>query len=289
MINSRHACEPGIAIQNVSHIYQGHRRAVHALAGITLQLAPGSFTCFVGPSGCGKSTLCRMIAGLEHPSSGTIAVQGETVRGPGNQRVLMFQDAGLFPWLTVKDNVRFGLTLQGMPQGEAEAHALNCLRLVQLSRFAESYPHELSGGMRQRVALARALAVRPAVLLMDEPFGALDAQTREILVVELQRIWQATRTTVVYVTHNVQEAVQLGTQAVIFSAHPGRIRTVVSLTDLSWPRLATEPAVLRRIETIHDELRDEIEQVEREAFDLGWHLEKSTVSRRDRFDMGDGI
>jgi len=273
----------------VGHAYPGRDRTLPVLEEIDLEFAQGSFTCFVGPSGCGKSTLCRMIAGLEGPSSGEIAIDGKPVDGPGANRVLMFQDAGLFPWLSVLENVLFGLRMQRQPKDVALAHATNCLRLVQLSRFAGCRPHELSGGMRQRVALARALAVRPRVLLMDEPFGALDAQTREILLVELERIWQATGTTIVYVTHNVSEAVLLGTQAVVFTARPGRVRKVVPLADLPRPRAASDAGVIWMTEVMHAELRDEIERVEREEFDLGWHLETGAVPRRAAYDLGDGI
>ena len=279
----------GIEIHGVNHAFQGQSGALPVLEEIDLELAPGSFTCFVGPSGCGKSTLCRMIAGLERPTAGAIIIDGQPVDGPGDNRVLMFQDAGLFPWLNVLDNVLFGLRMQRQSKDVALAHAMNCLRLVQLSRFVACYPHELSGGMRQRVALARALAVRPAVLLMDEPFGALDAQTREILLVELERIWQATGATIVYVTHNVSEAVILGTQAVIFTARPGRVRSVAPLAHLPRPRAAGDAGVIRMTEVIYAELKDEIERVEREEFDLGWHLEAGAVSGRAAFDLGDGI
>ncbi|OPZ87217.1 MAG: Aliphatic sulfonates import ATP-binding protein SsuB [bacterium ADurb.Bin429] len=151
--------DDGIEIRGISHRFPGTGREIPVLDSVSLSLAPGSFTCFVGPSGCGKSTLCRMIAGLEMPSRGEISVGGAAVRGPGRRRVLMFQDAGLFPWLTVRENVLFGLRLGNVARADAEAHALNCLRLVQLSRFAASYPHELSGGMRQRGSPARLLPV----------------------------------------------------------------------------------------------------------------------------------
>lgn len=278
-----------IEISNLRHSYTGQACRLPVLTDINLLFVAGSFTCFVGPSGCGKSTLCRMIAGLEHPAGGAITINGKRVEGPERNHVLMFQDSGLFPWLTVLENVLFGLRIQHQPHEIARAQAQNCLRLVQLSRFAGCYPHELSGGMRQRVALARALAVRPSVLLMDEPFGALDAQTRQILLVELERIWQATGTTIVYVTHNVTEAVLLGTQAVIFSARPGRVRKVVSLADLARPRLVTDAGVNWMTEVIYAELRDEIERVEREEFDLGWHLEAGTLPHRSGYSLGDGI
>ena len=276
----------GIVFNEVTHRFAGGQPV---LEGVSLALPRGSFTCVVGPSGCGKSTLCRMIAGLAFPAHGAVTLNGRPVAGPGPDRVLMFQDAGLFPWLTVLGNVLFGLQQQRQPKEVAHAHAMNCLRLVQLSRFAGSYPHELSGGMRQRVALARALAVRPAVLLLDEPFGALDAQTRETLTGELERIWQATGTTIVYVTHSLLEAVQLGTQAVIFSARPGRVRRVVSLNDLPRPRAASDAGVLWMTEVLYGELCDEIERTEREEFDLGWHLGAGRCTRGVRFDLGDGI
>lgn len=276
----------GINLSEISHHFAGGQPV---LDGVSLALPRGSFTCFVGPSGCGKSTLCRMIAGLEFPEHGAVTLDEHPVTGPGPDRVLMFQDAGLFPWLTVLGNVLFGLQQQRQPKEMAHAHAMNCLRLVQLSRFAGSYPHELSGGMRQRVALARALAVRPAILLLDEPFGALDAQTRETLTGELERIWQATGTTIVYVTHSLAEAVQLGTQVVIFSARPGRVRRMVPLDELPRPRTATDAGVLWMTEVLYGELCGEIEQTEREEFDLGWHLDAGGHARGTAFDLGDGI
>ncbi|MHB9024817.1 MAG: ABC transporter ATP-binding protein [Armatimonadota bacterium] len=279
----------GITVRDIYHQYRGQEGALAALEGINLDIRPGSFTIFVGPSGCGKSTLCRLIAGLDSPTRGDIQIDGKTVHGPGNNRVLIFQDAALFPWLTVQENVLFGLRMQRMARPDALEHAANCLRLVQLSRFARSYPHELSGGMRQRVALARALAVRPRVLLMDEPFGALDAQTREILLYELLRIWQATQTTLVYVTHNITEAAILGTSTVIFTARPGRVKRVIAQDYLPRPRLLNDPAVLQLTEVIHDELREEIERVEREEFDLEWHLDTRPPARCGSFELGDGI
>jgi NitT/TauT family transport system ATP-binding protein len=278
-----------ITIRDLSHAYRGEQGTLSALHDISLTLPPGSVTCFVGPSGCGKSTLCRMIAGLERPTDGGIYLGERPVTGPGAEQVLMFQEAGLFPWLSVLENVSFGVDLQGHPRRAAREQAMNCLRLVQLSRFAGSYPHELSGGMRQRVALARALAVRPRVLLMDEPFGALDAQTRDILLLELQRIWMATHTTIVYVTHNILEAVLLGTAVVVFTARPGQVKRVVDLAHLPHPRTASDPAVLRTTEEILAELREEIERVEREEFDLDWHLEIGARARGDAYELGDGI
>ena len=280
---------PYIDIAAISHYYPGEAGCLPALEEITLGLPAGSFTCLVGPSGCGKSTLCRMIAGLEQPTHGRIEVDGVPVQGDSAQQVLMFQDSALFPWLNVFENVSFGVRLQNWAPADVQEQALNCLRLVQLSRFARSYPHELSGGMRQRVALARALAVRPRVLLMDEPFGALDAQTRDILLLELQRIWAATGTTIVYVTHNLTEAVVLGTHLVLLSARPGRIKRTINLEHLPRPRRAADYAVQQITEEIHGDLRDEIERVEREEFDLDWHLEAGVRRGGSAFQLGDGI
>jgi len=261
---------------------------VTALDGISFSAEPGEFVCFVGPSGCGKSTLCHMIAGLHAPDSGSVAVNGAPVDGPGPSHVLMFQEASLFPWMNAVDNVAFGLTARGVPRSEARDRAMDYLRLVRLSRFARSQPHELSGGMRQRVALARALAVEPDVLLMDEPFSALDAQTREILHVELQRIWSETKKTIVFVTHNVTEAVTLGTRALVFTARPGRVKKEFRL-EITRPRFDHDPAVVEQTNGILDVLREEIEKVEREEFDTDWRLESGRVRGDDGYTLGDGI
>jgi NitT/TauT family transport system ATP-binding protein len=179
----------------------------------------------VGPSGCGKSTLLNIIAGLEMPDSGQVRADGKPVDGPGRERMMMFQESALFPWLDVMDNVMFGLKLKpNLSASERRDVAKYYLQLVGLSKFADANIHELSGGMKQRVALARALAPNPRVLLMDEPFGALDALTREQLYGDIQRIWEERRKTIVFVTHNVREATCLGDRVVLFSPHPGRIQ-----------------------------------------------------------------
>ncbi len=197
--------------------------AITALEQINLRVREGEFVCVVGPSGCGKSTLLNLIAGLDSPSEGEVLAAGRPVTGPDPSRVLIFQDAALFPWLTVQANVEFGLRMRGMAAGERRSIARRLLAMVHLDQFARAYVHELSGGMRQRVAIARALAVDPRVLLLDEPFGALDAMTREHLHAELQELWMRTRMTVVFVTHNVREAVVLGDRVLVMSPRPGRI------------------------------------------------------------------
>ncbi|OHE79707.1 MAG: nitrate/sulfonate/bicarbonate ABC transporter ATP-binding protein [Verrucomicrobia bacterium RIFCSPLOWO2_12_FULL_64_8] len=214
-----------LVIDNVSKTFRTGRGSVHALDRVSLQVGEGDFVCLVGPSGCGKSTLLSIIAGLDAPDEGTVLADGVPIRGPGRDRLVMIQQTALFPWLDVFDNVMFGLKLKpGLSKSEREEVANYYLKLVGLERFVHAYIHELSGGMKQRVELARALAPNPRVLLMDEPFAALDALTREQLYGDLQRIWQERRKTIVFVTHNVREAVCLGERVLLFSPHPGRIR-----------------------------------------------------------------
>ncbi len=198
-------------------------RTVTAVEGIDLDVGDGEFVCIVGPSGCGKSTLLYMLAGLEFPTAGLIVADGRSVTGTDPSRALMFQDGALFPWLSVLANVEFGLKMKKLAPDVREARARQLLRMVHLEPFAHASVHELSGGMRQRVSLARALAVEPDVLLLDEPFGALDAITRGILHTELQEIWLSTRKTIVFITHNVRESVVLGDRVLVMSPRPGRI------------------------------------------------------------------
>lgn len=213
-----------LVVENVSKTFRTDRGSVHALDRITLLVNEGEFVCLVGPSGCGKSTLLNVIAGLELPDEGRVLTDGVPIRGPGRERMVMFQEAALFPWLDVFGNVMFGLRLKpGLKPAERAEVAEYYLRLVGLEKFTHANIHELSGGMKQRVALARALAPNPRVLLMDEPFAALDALTREQLYGDLQRIWEERRKTIVFVTHNVREAACLGDRVVLFSPHPGRI------------------------------------------------------------------
>lgn len=213
-----------IAIDAVSKGFAGRRGWTQALDQVSLQVEDGEFVCLLGPSGCGKSTLLNLVAGLEMPGTGTVKVDDDPVRGPDRMRMMMFQESALFPWLDVLGNVMFALKLKpGLSDAERKETARSYLRLVGLERFEETHIHELSGGMKQRVALARALAPNPRVLLMDEPFAALDTLTRAQLYGDLQRIWQARHVTVVFVTHNVREAVCLGDRVVVMSPHPGRI------------------------------------------------------------------
>ena len=230
-----------LSIEHVSKWFRDGVVKTHALDDISLQVDEGQFVCLVGPSGCGKSTLLNMIAGLEFPDGGTIMSDGKHVREPGRDRMMMFQESALFPWLNVIGNVLFGLKLKpNLKNKEREEVAMFYLKLVGLERYAQSNIHELSGGMRQRVALARSLAPNPRVLLMDEPFAALDAMTREQLYGDLQKIWEARKKTIVFVTHNVREAACLGDRVVLFSPHPGRIREEFKI-DLPRPRDINSP------------------------------------------------
>lgn len=225
-----------IVAEHITKSYSTKRGIVLALDDVSLSVGAGEFVCLVGPSGCGKTTLLNLIAGFEFPDQGEILIDGKHIREPGIDRMVMFQESALFPWLTAFDNVMFGLKLkQTLPIEEQKEKASCFLKMVGLEKFTFSYPHELSGGMKQRVALARALAPDPMVLLMDEPFAALDAITREQIYDDLQEIWQNQTKTVIFVTHNIAEAVCLGDRVVLLSSHPGRIYAEFSIT-LPYPR-----------------------------------------------------
>ncbi len=252
------AVVPKVALDGISLSYRttsGERLV--ALDKINLEVKPGEFLCVVGPSGCGKSTLLHLIAGLQPQTAGTVLVDGKAVVGPGTDRILIFQELGLFPWLTVGGNVEFGMKMKNVPKAEREEKVQYYLRLVHLSKFRNSYIHQLSGGMRQRVALARALATGPDVLLMDEPFAALDAQTRDLLHDELERIWAETGCTIIFVTHNVREAARLGDRVVLLTFRPGRVKEEFRV-NLPRPRHMEHPDVTRMARIVLDCLRDEI-------------------------------
>ena len=217
-----------IVIDRVNHLYRPPRgREVLALDQVSLEVANREFVALLGPSGCGKSTLLYLIGGFLPVETGAITVDGKKVTGPGPDRGIVFQHFALFPWKTVRGNILYGLERQGMPKEQREKRAMEYIELVGLSGFEDSYPSQLSGGMKQRTAIARTLAFDPNILLMDEPFGALDAQTRGLMQSELLRIWQRTPKTVIFVTHDVQEAVYLADRVAVMSARPGRIKAVV--------------------------------------------------------------
>ena len=227
---------PQIEVRNVSLVYQTPGGSVAGVEDVSFDIEASEFLCLLGPSGCGKTTLLNIIAGFLEPTAGGIRIDGKAVRGHGPDRGIVFQDfAQLFPWRTALGNVAFGLEMKGMPKAERETIALAQLKLVKLETFAHAYPHHLSGGMQQRVAIARALAYNPAVLLMDEPFAALDALTRDEMQRLLADVWRTTRKTVIYVTHNVAEAVYLADRVVVMTPHPGTVKAQVPIT-LARPR-----------------------------------------------------
>lgn len=223
------------------------KESIPALSGINLTVGEKEFVSVLGPSGCGKTTLLRIIAGLDSATSGSIELDGEIIDSPSPRMAMIFQEYSLYPWRTVRDNVTFGLEVEGMKKAHAREVADKYLHLVGLDEFADRFPYELSGGMRQRVAVARALAIEPEILLMDEPFGALDAQTRNLLQKELLEIWEKTKKTIVFVTHSVDEAVFLADRLVVLTPRPGRICEIIEI-DLPRPRERTsiEFAKLRR-------------------------------------------
>jgi NitT/TauT family transport system ATP-binding protein len=261
---------PGVAkilLRDVTKTYATARgELVPALGGIGFEVREAEFVCLLGPSGSGKSTVLNLIAGLERADSGEVLVGGVPVTAPGPERALLFQDPALFPWMSVLGNVDFALEMIGIrSRGERRDRAMSWLSKVHMRRFADAQPHELSAGMRQRAALARALACRPDVLLADEPFAALDAQTRELLQRELQDAWQETRTTLVFVTHNVREAVLLADRVLLMSASPGRVLQEYRISAPR-PRRLDDALVAHVIADVHAELDREVEiVVERET------------------------
>ncbi len=262
--NATHSPGISITINQVSKTFISRDQQVEALRPIDLQVAPGEFVCLLGPSGCGKSTLLSIVSGLEPASSGTVFANGQAVHGPGTDRILLFQEAALFPWLDVQHNVEFGLRQKGTSSSERAEIAQKFIDLVHLTGFEHSYSHQLSGGMRQRVAIARALAIDPAVLLMDEPFGALDALTRDRLQGELETIWSQTQKTILFVTHNVREAVALGDRVLVFSPRPGRIVREFKI-DLPRPRSFEDHALVDKSAEILHVLQEEMRAQEKEG------------------------
>jgi NitT/TauT family transport system ATP-binding protein len=243
------ASGPAISVDGVTKVYGPRGSHTFALDRISLEVAPGEFCCLVGASGCGKSTLLNLLAGLDTPAAGTVAVHGRTS--------LMFQESALFPWLSVRGNINLALRLAGVAKAERRDRASELLQMVRLKGMGGKRPHELSGGMRQRVALARALAQNARVLLMDEPFGALDAITRDLLHDELERVWQETGLSVVFVTHNVREGVRLGDRVLVLSSRPGRVVDEFRI-DTPRPRRLDDPEVSSLSGTITDRLRQEV-------------------------------
>jgi NitT/TauT family transport system ATP-binding protein len=277
-----------IELDHVSLVVDTPESSIDILHDASLRVAAGEFVCLLGPSGSGKSTVLNLLAGLAKPTSGRVLHGDSSVAGPGPDRAVVFQDAALFPWLTLRSNIEFPLKLQGFDATRRSSRSEELLRLVHLWRFRDRNPHELSGGMRQRGAIARALATDPAVLLMDEPFAALDAQTREILQGEVERIWSATRKTVVFVTHNVREAVRLADRVVLMGSRPGRILHE-EIVDLPRPRAPTDARVAQLSNTVSRHIASEVEKVAREEADDAWVVPGGRGEGDPRRNLGRGI
>ena len=243
----------GVRISRVNKTYRTSRHEVIALQDVSLTIGRNEFVCIVGPSGCGKTTLLTLVAGFEAPTSGTIEAFGHRVVVPGPDRTMMFQDYALFPWLTVRGNIEYGLRRRGVARAERARIVRHYVDLIELGGFEDKFPKQLSGGMRQRVALARALAVDPTLLLMDEPFAALDSLTREKMQDELVRVWQSERKAVLFITHNIDEAIKLADRVVVMSARPGRIRDVIEL-DSPRPRDADSPENVAIVQQVRSTL-----------------------------------
>lgn len=272
-MNSSVAQTPKIELRNIQKTFRwtakGKQHVVPALGGVDFEIRPNEFLSIIGPSGCGKTTLLRIIASLASADQGQVLVDGREVVKPGPERAMVFQAFGLFPWKTVLDNVKFPLTLRKMPDKEVTERAREQLRKVGLEKFESSHPHQLSGGMQQRVGLARALATEPDILLMDEPFGAIDAQTREFMQEELMKLWAETQKTVVFITHDLDEAVLLSDRILVLSRGPGTVRRVVDV-DLPRPRweydVRARPAFAEVRNEIWQLLRGDLQaQTEEEA------------------------
>ena len=251
-----------MAILNIninSKSYVNNSHTLKVLENIHLEIGQGEFVCIAGPSGCGKTTFLNIIAGLDFDYSGEVLYKGTPITGCSQERVVIFQELGLFPWLNVQSNVELGLKMKNIPKKKRKEIALQYLEMVNLIKFKDYFIHNLSGGMKQRVALARALAMEPHVLLMDEPFASLDAQTRDMLHFELQKIWIATQKTIIFVTHNVREAVCLGDRVLVFSLAPAHVKASFEI-DLVRPRQIESEGLIEKVRPILTELKFEIEK-----------------------------
>jgi len=277
-----------IVVKNISKSFLTKHKETHTLDRVNMEIKTGEFVCILGPSGCGKSTLLNIIAGLEKASEGQIFLNDQEVNEPGPDRVMMFQESALFPWLRVLDNVEFGMKMTGVGKEARREKALKYLKMVHLTKFQNSFVHELSGGMKQRVSLARALTLDSEVLLMDEPFAALDSQTKKILQIELQRIWLETKKTIIFVTHNVEEAVLLADRVVVMTANPGQIKAEFKI-QLSRPRELENIDLAYTAAKIMKEVKDEVEKVVKDEYDSDWTIEKDRVLPDVNNNLGIGL
>lgn len=279
-----------ITVQNVTKRFsQRDGASFTAVEDVSFTVSKGEFVSLLGPSGCGKSTLLHLVAGLQRAEEGRVEALGKPVAAPGPERIVVFQEHALFPWLTVIDNVAFGLKQRGIPKKERYELAMEQMRMVHLGKFADRYPHELSGGMKQRVAIARALVMDPEILLMDEPFAALDEQTRILLHQELEHIWMKTRKTVLFITHHIREAVMLSDRVLVMSTRPGKIKKEFVI-QAARPRRSGD-SVLHHIEArIMETLAGELEKVAREEYgDSEYHFQKDDLLPSADTALGDRI
>lgn len=277
-----------LIIEGVSKTYNGINKDLKILKNINLTVKDGEFVCILGPSGCGKSTLLNILAGFEKPTSGRIILNGKEVNSPGPDRAVVFQEHALFPWLKVIDNVEFGMKVAGVPKKERNEKALKYLKMMNLTKFKDDFVSELSGGMKQRVSIARALCLDSEILLMDEPFSALDSQTRDILRTEIQRIWWNTKKTIVFITHSIEEAVILADRIILM---PASIDSEIKefKIQLARSRKIGSIDITYMISSIMKEFKKEVEKVAKSEYDEGWDLEKSSVLYDNNSDMGIGI
>ncbi|MBU3180079.1 ABC transporter ATP-binding protein [Clostridium psychrophilum] len=274
-----------LIVKDVSKDFISKYKKTNTLENFNLEIKNGDFVCILGPSGCGKSTLLNILAGLEKATKGVVILNGNEITGPGPDRTVMFQEAALFPWLKVIDNVEFGMKMAGMPKEVRYKKAIYYLKMVHLSKFQNSYVYELSGGMKQRVALARALSLDSEILLMDEPFAALDSQTKMMLQQELERIWVNTKKTIVFITHNAEEAVYLANRVVVMAANPGRIKQEF-IIELARPRQMESSDIAYYTSKIMKALKEEVEKVAKAEYDGDWNIEENSVLYSSDTDMG---
>ena len=275
-----------LQLKSVTRFFNGSIE--HGVQDITLTCEPGEFVVVVGPSGCGKSTLLNLAAGMLLPQSGNVTLDDNPIRGPGPDRAMVFQEHGLFPWLTAEQNVEFGLKMAGVTRDQRRRRVEAALRLVHLRGSEQKLIHELSGGMRQRVAIARAMVMDPALLLMDEPFAALDAQTRTLMHAQLQELWVQTRKTILFVTHSVGEAVRLADRIIVLHSQPGKIRREVQV-DLPHPRNFDSADITQLVRLVRKEIEDEVNRVNRSMADTYWKPQTPSDLGDDPGLMGGGI
>ncbi|GAK14639.1 LOW QUALITY PROTEIN: hypothetical protein JCM19039_4574 [Geomicrobium sp. JCM 19039] len=276
----------------IDGVHKSFRKDKHqqleVLRDVSIQIKDGEFVSLLGPSGCGKSTILNLVAGLDSPSEGSITVDGKQVNGPGTDRVVVFQQGGLFPWMSVVDNVKYGLRLKKISAKEVDERADDVLKMVHLSKFKGHFPNELSGGMQQRVAIARALIMDLEILLMDEPFAALDEQTRIIMHQELQEIWQKTGKTILFITHNIREALTLSDRVLLMSTRPGQIKKTFTV-QAGRPRDPSDSVLVHIEKQVMKELEEEMEKVLKEELGDDYRFKTSAFRDRNRDHMGDHI